>query len=112
MKPLGYSDTKLACLAGAGRIKSMSFLFLLCFLLARYFRIHLITKMVRINTVITSKIVSRLIHDMELLDMLRSPRLVVFSSLPTCRLVIGAFLLHNVVSRIKILEKQINPENK
>ena len=86
MKPLGYSDTKLVCLAGTGRIKSMSFLVLLCFLLARYFRTHLITKMVRIITVITSRIVSRDSQDMELLDMLSSPRLVVFSSLPTCRI--------------------------
>ena len=101
MKPLGYSDTKLACLVGAeGRIKSISFRCLASFLLARYLRIHLMTKIVRMSTVITSKIVSKDIHDMLLVLMLSSPRFVVFSSFPTCLFLIGAFLLH-IVSWIK-----------
>ena len=41
MKPLGNSDTKLACLVGAvGRIMFISFRCLASFLLARYLRIH------------------------------------------------------------------------
>ena len=97
MKPLGYSDTKLACLVGAvGRIMFISFRCLASFLLARYLRIHRMTKIVKMITVITSKIVSKDIHDMLFELMFNRPKFVVFSSFPICLFLIGAFLLHIV----------------